>query len=482
MADERLKLVLVYHQMKIQSNSPHFGLLSLAAYVKQKYSFVDVRVIENHNPLKQILNFKPDIVGFTGSSIEYKEAISLAHKVKKHSKALLILGGIHISTCPQSFNKIFNIGVIGEGEITLGELLELYKNKKINHRNLNQINGLVYFNKNKLIVTKPRSLIKNIDDLPIPARELIPMENYLKNQINLYGIKRNIILTTSRGCPYHCVYCASSAHWGSFRFHSVEYVIKEMEHLIKTYNVDGIIFWDDLFIAPKERLLLLVKEIKKRGWHKTMTFTGQARSNVADEDIIKALKSINVKRLSFGFETYSPKMLDYLKVNSVTVKDNIRTVKLCNKYGIDVTSGLIVGSPGETIEDLKITYNTMKKYPLDSTNIYLLAPYPGTKIWEYSKTNNLVTDNMDMDKVFTQIPLKACFEFWKKDRFYFLKGNVFLNQEKRHDRKYLSMILKMQRLATFQNYKFYFKYLLTDPQILLKIGKQWWNKKFSTNV
>lgn len=481
MSNKKIKLVLVYHQMKVQGNVPHFGLLSLGAYVKQKFSFVEVKILDNPNPLRQILKYKPDIIGFTGASTEYKEAISLAKNVKKHSKALLLIGGIHISTCPQSFNNIFDIGVIGEGELTLGEILDLYKDKKINHNNLKKINGLVFFNKNKLIITKPRQLIKNIDDLPIPARELIPMENYLKNQINFYGIKRQMIITTSRGCPYHCVYCSSSAHWGSFRFHSVEYIINEIDHLIKTYKVDGIVFWDDLFIAPKSRLLLLVKEIKKRGWDKTIVFSGQARSNIADEDVIKALKSINTTRLSFGFETYSPKMLNYLKVNSVFVKDNIRTVKLCNKYDIDVTSGLIVGSPGETIKDLKITYNTMKKYPLDLTNIYLLAPYPGTKIWEYSKNNNIVSDDMDMNRVFTEIPLKTCFQFWKKDRFYFLKNHVFLNQEKRHDQQYLSMILKIKRLAFYQNNKYYFKYFKKNPQIIFRIIKQKWNQKFLTN-
>jgi len=469
MTTKQIRLVLVYHQMKIQGNTPHFGLLSLGAYVKQKFPNVDIKVLDNPNPLKQILKFEPDIVGFTGASMEYQEAKSLAAKVRKKSKALLIIGGIHISTSPQTFSNIFDIGVIGEGEITLGEILKLYESKQINHQHLNQVDGLVYFYKNKLVLTKPRQLIKNIDDLPIPDRSLIPMENYIKNQLNLYGIKRLMVITTSRGCPYHCVYCSSSVHWGSFRFHSVEYIVKEMDHLINKYRVDGIVFWDDLFIAPKTRVLSLVEEIKKKGWDKTMVFYGQARSNMADEDVIKALKSINVKRLSFGFETYSQKMLNFLKVNSVSVKDNIRTVKLCNKYDIDVTAGLIVGSPGETLKDLQITYNTMKKYPLDVTNIYILIAYPGTKIWEFSKKNNLVFDNMDMNKIHTEIPLKACFQFWKKDRFYFLKDHVFLNQEKRHDRKYLSMILKIKLLATFQNYKYYLKYIFRDPKIISKV-------------
>lgn len=469
MAKKDLKLVLVYHQMKIQSNTPHFGLLSLASYIREKYPNITLKIIDHSNPLKEILHFKPDIVGLTGASIEYQEAINLAQKIKKRIKPLIIIGGIHISTCPHSFHKIFDIGVIGEGEITLEEIISSYnKNKHLPYKELLKIDGLIFFHNNKLVKTTPRQLIKNIDDLPFPARDLIPMENYLKNQVNLFGIKRLMIITTTRGCPYHCIYCSSSTHWGTFRFHSVKYVIDEIDSLIKKYKVDGIVFWDDLFIAPKSRILELVKEIKKRGWHKYIKFTGQARSNLADEDIIKALKSINFKRLSFGFETYSKKMLDFLKVKSVSVKHNIRTIKLCNKYKIDVTSGFIVGVPGETINDLKITYNTMKKYPLDSTNIYILAVYPGTNIWEYFKNKNLVSDNMDFSKIYTEIPLSACFKFWKKDRFDFLGDHLFLNEEKRHDRQYQNMILKLKLLATIQNYRYYFKYLFKDPQIIFR--------------
>lgn len=468
MTNNKIKLVLVYHQMKFQSNTPHFGHLSLAAYIRQKFPYVELKIIDHSNPIKEILKFKPDIVGLTGASIEYQEAIDLAKIIrkKKQIKPLILIGGIHISTAPSTFNKVFDIGLLGEGEITLSQIIELYQKRQINHTNLQKIDGLVYFHHRRLFFTKPRQLIPNIDDLPFPARDMINMENYLKDHHNFYNIKRMMIITTSRGCPYHCIYCSSSAHWGKFRFHSVSYVIQEMESLIKTYNIDGITFWDDLFIAPPERIIELAKEIKKHGWHKKIAFIGQARSNLANEKIIKALKSINFKRLSFGFETYSPRMLDYLKVHSVQVKDNLETIRLCHKYNIDVTAGFIVGSPTETIEDLKITYDTMKKYPLDVTNIYLLAAYPGTKIWQYCQENNLVSDHMDLNRIYSEISLKTCFQFWKKDPFDFLDDHLFLNLEKRHDRKYLKMILKIRRLAAFQNLRYYIKYTIKNPQIL----------------
>lgn len=312
-------------------------------------------------------------------------------------------------------------------------------------------------------------MIKNIDELPIPKREFVPMVNkYLNHQINLYGVKKTVSLMTSRGCPYHCVYCGSPIQWGSIRFFSVDHVIEKIDYLISKYKVDGINFFDDLFITPKNRLLLLVKKIKEKGWDKTIVFSGMARANLVDEEIIKALKSINLRRLSFGLENYSPKMLSFLKDNSVSVKDNINAINLCHRHNIAVSSGFIVGTPGETIKDLKLTYQGMKKYPIENPGIYILLAYPGTKIWNYAEKLNLVSSDMDMNRLFVQIPLIAYFKFWKKDRFYFLKNQVFLNQEKRYDNKYLSIILKMNFLSAVQNFKFYLKYLLTDPIIIIK--------------
>ncbi|MDD2482690.1 MAG: B12-binding domain-containing radical SAM protein [Candidatus Shapirobacteria bacterium] len=470
--EKKIKLLLVNCE-KVWNNIPHFGLMCLGSCIKEKYPFVDIKIIEDSKPLKKIIKYHPNIVGFTVDSVNYDFTKSIAKKVKQSIKTKIIIGGTHITGCPDSFDKVFDVGVIGEGEITLGEIIEAYKNDKKNNIKNSKIDGLVYFEKNKLIKTKPRKLIQNIDQLPIPSREFVPMEKkYLSRQLNLYGMKRLTGMMTSRGCPYHCLHCASNVQWGSVRFHSVEYIIKEIDYLIKNYDIDGLYFFDDFFTAPKARLIHLANEIKKRGWHKKIVFSGFGKADLIDEDVVKALKSMNVKRISFGFESFSSKMLNYLKANSVSVEQNIKAIDLCHKYGIGVSSGFIVTIPGETIEDLQATYQLLKKHPIENPNIYILIAYPGTKIWDYALEKGLVSKNMNVDNLFTEIPLKACFEFWKKDRFYFLEDRVFLNPEKRHDQKYLSMILKIKLLITWLNFKFYFKYVLLNPIYIYKVLKE----------
>lgn len=470
-----MRLTLVHCLLSLNS-SPHLGLLSLAAYVKQNLNWVNLTVVESLDPVGEIIKSRPDVLGFTADTIAFNRTVEVAKIIsKKLHNTRMIIGGVHITACPESFNLPFDVGVVGEGELTLVELLKLFSQKKsYTKTDLKKIQGLVFLVKNKVELTPRREFIKDLDSLPFPARDLIDMEEmYLKKQINLFGVKRMVTVMTSRGCPYHCVYCGSPVQWGMVRFHSAEYVIEEIRHLIETYKVDGITFPDDLFICPKPRLLKLVELIKDEGWHTKIVFSGFARANLMDEEICLALKSINVRKLTFGFESYNKKILDYLKDRSVTVKQNILTIKMCHKYGIAVASGLIVGTPGEGMKELMDTYNTMKKYPMDNSQIYVLTPYPGTKIWNLAEREGLVSLDMNMEKLFVQIPLSASLRFWKKDKFSFLNDRVFINTKMRNNQKYLEVILKMNLLAFWQNFIYYVKALKDDPLLFYRLLISW---------
>ncbi len=464
-----MRLVLV-NIWKIENHTPHFGLTALAAFLQRKISNLDIKIIEGFNPFKEIIKIKPDIIGFTSDTLAFQKTKNIATKVKKKLKIPILIGGVHITAMPESFSPPFDIGLIGEGEITLSELIRSFlKNKKFITSELKKIDGLIFKENKKIIINSPRKLIKNIDKLPFPAREITPMEEiYLKNQFNLFNVKRQISIMTSRGCPYHCVFCGSPVQWGAVRFHSPEYVIKEIKFLIKTYNIDSIMFWDDLFIAPIERLKKLKDLIIKNGLNKKLVFFGYARANLITEDVCKILSEMNTKRLIFGLESGSPKILNYLKQNSVTVEDNKRAVDLCRKYKITSSSGYIVGTPGETIDDLQMTYDLMKKHPLDNTQIYILTPYPGTKIWIEAKKNKLVSSNMDFNKLFVQLPSLKLIDFFKKEK-KLTKNRIFLNTKYKNDSKYMRLLFKMQKLAFSQNVFFYIKIIPKNLDLIKRL-------------
>jgi radical SAM superfamily enzyme YgiQ (UPF0313 family) len=371
----------------------------------------------------------------------------------------------------ESLDQIFDIGVIGEGEETLSELLRVFiREGAWLAPVLKNIKGIIFREREILHYTGPREPVKNIDDLPYPARDLVPMETvYLKDQLNLFGVKRLVSIMTSRGCPYDCVFCGSPVQWGKVRFHSAAYVVDEIQFLTDTYHIDGIMFWDDLFIAPKKRLMELVERIKQKGLDKKLTFFGYARANLIDEEICRLLRSIRVKRLIFGLESGSEKILKFLKGSSVTVEDNARALRLCRAYGITTSSGFITGTPGEDLDDLRKTYNFIIHNRLDNTQIYILTPYPGTAMWEEARRNNLVTQGMDYGSLFVQLPGVRFFDFLKKCSPDLLKGRIFLNVPYKDNNEYVNLIFKMHKLAQARNILFYLKALFFDPGLVIRI-------------
>jgi len=471
---KRLKINLTLVNIwAFDTNTPHFGLMSLAAFLRNKLPCVDVHIIEGFDPLLKIVEGLPDIVGFTSDTIAFTKTLALANKLKKYLNVPFIIGGVHITAMPESFENVFDIGVVGEGEVTLTALLKIFLEESVFTRNrLGKIKGILFRDGDKVISTEFQGQIKELDDLPYPAWDLVPMEKvYLKDQLNIFGVKRVVSIMTSRGCPYNCIFCGSPVQWGGVRFHTAEYVLSEIEFLIKKYQIDGIMFWDDLFIAPKKRLIKLVKYIKEKGLDKKLVFFGYARANLIDEDVCQLLRSIRVQRLIFGLETGSERVLQYLKGGSVTVLDNERAVRLCRKYGIAISSGFITGSHGETLEELKKTYDFIRNNPLDNSHVYLLTPYPGTRLWEESKRMQMVSSEMNFSKLFVQLPSLELTSFFKKHNHSLIKNRIFLNAEYNNNKEYLGLIFKMQKLVFWQNLRFYLKTFSRDKTLIVKIFK-----------
>jgi anaerobic magnesium-protoporphyrin IX monomethyl ester cyclase len=466
----KIKIVLA-NVWSIPIKTPHFGLMSLAAYAREKIDNLEIQIIESEDPFEEILKAKPDIIGFASDTLAFLKTQKLAKKVKNEISCPILIGGVHITALPNSFEKCFDVAIIGEAENTFVELLKCFLNmRNFISDDLEKIKGIMYWQDGKKMQTERADLIADIDKLPLVARDLVPMEEYyLKDQFNLFGVKKLATLVTSRGCPYKCIFCGSPVQWGRVRWHSPEYVVDEIEFLFKKYKVDGIMFWDDLFIAPKERLRKIVELIKERGLDKKLTFFGYARANLIDGDVCKLLKSINTRRLIFGFETGSQKILNYLKKNSVSIEDNMRTVELCRKYDITTSSGYIIGTPGENVADLVATYKFMKKYPLDNTQVYILTPYPGTELWQDAEKKGLVSDKMDFNSLYVQLPVPGIVDYIKTERSDLLKGRIFLNKEFENNKDYISLIYKIIKLAYVQNIKFYFKALPKNLDLVKRI-------------
>lgn len=333
---------------------------------------------------------KPDIIGISSCTQDYNNAIEYARALRDCGiRSIILLGGIHISNLPDSLDPVFDIGVIGEGEITVKETLECVYEHGLNKPELSRIKGLVFYDeKGGLVITERRPLIMNLDEIPFPSRDGL-------------GVKIHVQILTSRGCPFKCVYCSSSSFWqGKFRLHSAEYVVAEMMHLIKYHNAVHISIWDDLFATNEKRLAEIARLIKENKSHfKSVTFGVTARADAISENICKLLKEINVTRVAVGIESGSDQMIRKLKKGRSSLENNKGAVTLLKKYGFFVTGGFILGSPGETLQDLNATYDFVINSELDGGGAGIAVPYPNTEYWDFAEKKGLVNKHMDFSKL-----------------------------------------------------------------------------------
>jgi len=362
---------------------PPLGPAYLVSYINKYFpesKNIEFKMISN-NFEENINHYNPNIIGITCVSQNYDYAKKIA-KYAKEKKIQVLIGGSHISLCPYSFDKSMDVGIIGEGEETFLELMKIYlKNNKF--LKLNKIKGIIFFEGNKLIITKKRELIKNIDTIPIPDRTLFKIDTH------------EAYMFSSRGCPYKCVFCSSSRLWEMVRFHSAKYVFNEIKELTYKYNINRIAFWDDLFIANKKRVKELVKLLEKEGLTRKIEFHVGARANLVDEDICKLLKRMNVKSTNMGLESGSPKILKYLKGDSVSVDDNFNAIELLKKYNIrNCFATFIIGTHIDTKETILETLNFIKKSKLDSFTVFILTPLPGTPVWDYAQKENFISKDL----------------------------------------------------------------------------------------
>ncbi|MBA7611924.1 Anaerobic magnesium-protoporphyrin IX monomethyl ester cyclase [subsurface metagenome] len=168
--------------------------------------------------------------------------------------------------------------------------------------------------------------------------------------LNIKGT--HLSMFTSRGCPYRCVFCASSRFWASTRFASAHYIAEEIKELYYNYGAKLISFYDDLFIVQKQRLKDLTDILSKEGILGKVRFSCSARSNLIDDVVAKLLKELGIVSVALGLESGHPCILKYLKGKSVTVQDNITAVEVLAKNGITPNAAFVIGSPIETEEEI----------------------------------------------------------------------------------------------------------------------------------
>jgi anaerobic magnesium-protoporphyrin IX monomethyl ester cyclase len=371
------------------------GLGYIASYLRRELPGIEVQITKGDpNWVEQrVHEYQPEIVGISTVSQYYDMAVEIADLCQKR-ESIVVIGGHHITTLPSSMTSSMDIGVIGEGEVTMLEICKTFLDRGPDALKSTVIPGAIWLeNSSRPMMIRPRPFHDPIDDFPFPARDLMHIRQ-----------GESVGIITSRGCPYRCVFCASSAFWKGVRFHSAEYVVAEVKQVVEKYRPPKIYFWDDLFVADFKRVEKIASLLKREPMLQDTKYACTCRANLARPELALLLKSMNVVEVMIGFESMSPKTLKYLKPH-VTVEDNRNAVEVFNRYGINVTGFFVIGSPRETSEEIEQTLDFVRTATLYRAEAYLLTPLPGTPVWKYALDRGLIDPHkISWDRLYIDDP------------------------------------------------------------------------------
>ena len=332
---------------------------------------------------KKILGGKPLIVGITTTTPMIASALKVAEMVKGISKSpKVVLGGCHASFLPKEMLKNRNVDIVarGEAEQTMVGLVNALKEGK----GLSKVNGISFREKGKVKHTGPATLVENLDDIPMPARHLLPIEKY-KPQLDMVIRAPVRVIMTARGCPFNCFYCGARYISGRrYRYNSTGRVISEIELLVNRYGARQLFFLDDNFVVNRKRTAEICRAMIKRGLHKKLVWSCESRVDGVTPKLLKLMHKAGCRIVSYGIETASQRLLDVIK-KDITIEQVKNAVKWAKDAGLECRATFMLGIPTETREDSIATINFAKELGLDRAKFSLATPYPGTEFYDMVK-------------------------------------------------------------------------------------------------
>lgn len=359
--------------------NPPLGLLYIAGYL-EKFSNYPLTVIDSQverldyvSLTERIKAIRPDVVGLTTMTFTLIDVLKTISLVKGIDKSIrIVLGGPHVHLFPEETIMLKNVDyiVLGEGERTFKYLLDTMDDKSA----LKNIPGLVFKDNGKIINTGIPPAIQDPDEIPFPARHLVPYKKYT----SLLS-KDDIVTTifTSRGCPFKCSFCDRPHLGKKFRARSAANVVDELEECTKM-GIYEFLFYDDTFTVNKKRVLDICNEIVRRGLN--IRWDIRTRVDTVDEEILKHLKKAGCQGIHYGIEAGTEKILKILN-KGISLEQATQVFDSTRKYKIPILAYFMIGNPSETRDDIYATFKVMKILNPDYVHITIFTPFPGTKIY-----------------------------------------------------------------------------------------------------
>jgi radical SAM superfamily enzyme YgiQ (UPF0313 family) len=321
----------------------------------------------------ELLEWRPQVVGLSASTAVFGAACEVGARVRRAlPQAAVILGGVHATLFPAEVlgEPALDYAVHGEGELTAVELVGALARGE----SPRAVEGIALRDAGGPRVNPPRAPVANLDSLPRPAYDLLPMSEYA-TPFSAAG--RVSSLVTSRGCPYRCRFCDGWVVMGrKYRAHSADRVVEEIAWLARDFGVREVLFKDSEFTLDRARVLRFC-ELMREG--PRVSWTCSARVDAVDEPLLRRMAAAGCRVVQLGVESADPEVLRALG-KGIRVEQVRSAFAAARAAGVETVANLMVGTPRETRDSIEATRRLVAEIRPDHLNVQVFVPYPGTEL------------------------------------------------------------------------------------------------------
>lgn len=384
--------------------SPNFGLLFLAAHLEQELGIDPHDILfadqcAGDDVLEILASQDWDVVGLSSSSVAAHQLNTLVPEIRRRwPDRWTVLGGVHVSALPELALKQSGaqFGVVGEGERSFAQIVTgLDRTGDIPK----DVPGLVWLEDGTLRrceeLPEP---VEDMDGIPPLALNVLKPDYYFRDLVPIAGTKVGAFpWLTSRGCVFRCRFCCVNVvGGGAVRYFSAERVLDDLERLVRDHGVPAVMFVDDNLVANRPRLEDICAGILERPALQGLKWGCNARADRVDLEILTKMKKAGCVEIAFGFESASQRILTYLKKGAVTVDDARTAIAACHQAGIRVQGMFMLGTPGETKEEVLETLAFIRENPIDFVCLFTTQPWPGSELWDLAIERGVIDlENID---------------------------------------------------------------------------------------
>lgn len=441
---------------------PPLGLAYIASFLEKhgyKVKIIDSNAEHKNIPaiVKDLEEFKPDVVGIGSVTVLIIPSFKLAKAIKNVMAVPIVFGGPHPTTVSLDTiqNESVDFVVRGEGEETMLELLRCIERK----RGFEDVKGLTFKRDGKVIENPSREFIENLDELPWPAYHLLPIPRYKTRSYSDNG-RQWVTMCASRGCPSMCNFCAAPViHGRRARMRSPESIVAEMKNLRDRYGIGNVTFVDSTLNISKDKTLKLCDAMIKE--KVGVEWQCEARVSSADEESLKRMYEAGCRLVAFGIESGDQEILKIIK-KGITLEQAVRAVKAAKRAGLMILTSFIFGHFGETCQTAERTIRFAIKLNANVSFFFILTPFPGTEVYAEMTRQGRITHDWTQYSIgySKRTPCVETEELKREDlerfvkrahiKFYFRPGYIinhikYLNNWRRVKREFKSFqqVLKL---------------------------------------